>query len=101
MTPIIFYQLVMALIGSFQQFVIPLLLTTSAGSGSTGLPVVPPRSVYLYMNHVYRQIFGLQKFGYGTALLWLLFVVVMVLTLVVFKTERYWVYSEAAIEREV
>jgi len=101
MTPIIFYQLVMALIGSFQQFVIPLLLTTSVGSGSTGLPVVPPRSVYLYMNHVYRQIFGLQKFGYGTALLWLLFVVVMVLTLVVFKTERYWVYSEAAIERGV
>ena len=47
MTPIIFFQLVMALIGSFQQFVIPLLLTTTAGSGSTGLPPVPPRSVYL------------------------------------------------------
>jgi multiple sugar transport system permease protein len=100
MTPIIFFQLVMALIGSFQQFVIPLLLTTTAGSGSTGLPPVPPRSVYLYMNHVYRQIFGLQRFGKGTALLWLLSIVVMVLTLVVFKTERYWVYSETATGEE-
>jgi multiple sugar transport system permease protein len=100
MTPLIFFQLIMALIGSFQQFVIPLLLTTTAGSGSTGLPPVPPRPVYLYMNHVYRQIFRVQRFGYGTALLWLLCVAIIALTALVFRTERYWVYSEMATEQE-
>ena len=91
MTPVIFFQLINGLIGSFQQLVIPLLLT---GGGSSGQPPVPPRSVYLYMIHVNRQIFNLQRFGYGTALLWLLFIVIMALTLLVFRTARYWVYSE-------
>ena len=98
MTPVIFMQLVLALIGSFQQFVVPLLLTTTTGSGSTGLPPAPPRPVYLYMNHVYRQIFGLQRFGKGAALLWLLCLLLIALTVVVFKTERYWVHSEMPFE---
>jgi len=90
MTPVIFFVLIQALIGAFQQLTIPLLI---AGWAS-GLPPVPPRSVYLYMIHVWRQIFGLQRFGYGIALLWLLFIFVASLTLLVFRTERYWVHSE-------
>jgi multiple sugar transport system permease protein len=91
LTPVIFFQLINGLIGSFQQLVLPQLLTT--GSISGGRPV-PPRSVYLYMIHVDRQIFGLQRFGYASALLWMLFVVIASLTYLVFKTEKYWVYSE-------
>jgi len=94
MTPVIFFVLVNGLIGSFQQFVIPQLLT--AGGGSTGLPPVPPRSVYLYMVHTYRQILSMQRFGYGTALLWLLFLMVAALTVVVFRTSHFWVYTEAS-----
>lgn len=92
LTPVIFFLVVNGLIGSFQQLVLPQLLTT--GSISGGRPV-PPRSVYLYMIHVDRQIFGLQRFGYGMALLWMIFVVIALLTFLVFRTERYWVHSEA------
>jgi ABC-type sugar transport system permease subunit len=46
------------------------------------------------MIHVDRQIFGLQRFGYGAALLWMIFVVIALLTFLVFKTEKYWVHSE-------
>lgn len=89
MSPIIFFQLVLALIASFQQLVIPLLLSSIGGQVS-----VPPRSSYLYMVHVYQQIFVNQRFGYGTALLWLLFVVILALTLIIFRTSHYWVHYE-------
>ena len=88
MTPVIFYQVVMGLISAFQQLTIPWLATTNASVA------VPPRSVYLYMINVYQQIFGVGRFGYGMALLWLLIIVILLLTLLVFRTQRYWVYSE-------
>jgi len=88
MTPVLFYQLVLGLIGAFQQFVIPLLVTTTAQQG------IPVRGAYLYMIHVYQQIFATGRFGYGMALLWLLIIVIVLLTGVVFATQRYWVYTE-------
>lgn len=97
MTPVIFFQLVSGLIGAFQTLVLPQLLTTGSISGQRP---VPPRSVYLYMIHVDRQIFGLQRFGYGAALLWMIFVVIALLTLLVFKTEKYWVHSEISARGE-
>ncbi len=69
-------------------FVIPWLATTSEAVA------VPPRGVYLYMVNIYRQIFGVGRFGYGMAMLWLLIIVIVALTLLVFGTQRYWVYSE-------
>lgn len=89
MTPVIFFQLVLALISAGQQFALPLLIAPSGSSN---------RSVYLYMVHTYQQIFVFQRFGYGTALLWLFFILVLVLTLVVFRTSRYWVYYENEVE---
>jgi len=96
-TPVIFFVLVNGLIGAFQTFVIPLLLFAGAAGG---LPPVPPRSVYLYMIHVYHQIFDLSRFGYGLALVWILFAIIAVLTLVIFRTERYWVHSEMEAKEE-
>jgi len=80
---------IIGLISAFQQLTIPWLATTNASVG------VPPRSVYLYMINVYQQIFGVGRFGYGMALLWLLILIILGLTLAVFRTQRYWVYSEA------
>jgi len=90
MTPVIFLQLIMGLIGVFQQINLPLVLTQVGLS--TG--AVPPRQIYLFMIHVYRKIFVSSSWGYGVALLWLLFIGVLLLVLVVFWTEKYWVYSE-------
>jgi multiple sugar transport system permease protein len=89
MTPIIFFQLIMGLVGSFQQLTYPLLLATAV-SGTTG---VPPRSIYLYMIHTYQQIFANQRYGYGTALLWILTIGVTALTLLVFWSQKFWVYG--------
>jgi multiple sugar transport system permease protein len=88
LTPVIFFQLIMGLISAFQMFSIPWLATTS---GSVG---VPPQSIFLYMINVYQQIFVIGRFGYGLAILWILIAVILILTYVVFRTQRLWVYSE-------
>ena len=90
MTPIIFFQLIMGLIGSFQQLTYPLLLAQAA---SNQLSTIPPRSINLYMIHTYQQIFANQRYGYGTALLWLLTIGVTALTLLVFWSQKFWVYG--------
>jgi multiple sugar transport system permease protein len=97
MTPVLFFQLVLALITSLQTFVVPTLLAAATSSG-VGLASLPPRGVYLFMIHVFQQIFVFNRFGYGIALLWLLFILIIVLTFVVFRTQRYWVYYETELE---
>lgn len=91
MTPVIFFQLILALISAGQQFVLPMLISNTASGAAN-------RSVYLYMVHTYQQIFVFQRFGYGSALLWLFFVLVLILTLILFRTSRFWVYYEAEVE---
>lgn len=91
LTPVIFFQLVLALINSFQQLAAPLLLGGTSQSGIS-------RSIYLYMVHTYQQIFVFQRFGLGTALLWILFVLTLVLTLILFRTSRFWVHYENDVE---
>ena len=91
MTPVIFFQLVLGLIGAFQQLNLPLLITTVGITASR----VPPRPIYLYMIHTYRQIFTNQRFGYGTSLLWMLFIGILLLTGLVFWSQKYWVFTDA------
>jgi multiple sugar transport system permease protein len=88
LTPVVFFQLILSVIGSLQVLVAPMLLT------GTQLGALPPRDNYFYVVHVYQQVFANQRFGYGTALLWLLFLVIVLLSLLVFRSSRYWVYYE-------
>jgi len=90
LTPVIFFNLVIGIIAALQILVQPMLLAPGILGMSPG--TVPPRDNYLYPVHAYLEIFVKQLFGYGSALLWLLFAVVLVLTLVLFKTSRRWVY---------
>jgi len=95
-TPVIFYQLVMSVLNIGQILVQPLLLAGSiggAGQGS-GLGAIPPRDNYFFMVHVFNRVFTYFRFGYGFALLWLLFAFALILTLIVFGTARYWVFYE-------
>ena len=91
MTPVIFFQLILGLIGAFQQLNLPLVLTRVGITTAA----VPPRPIYLYMIHTYQQIFVSGRFGYGTALLWMLFLGVLTLTGIVFWTQKFWVYYDA------
>jgi multiple sugar transport system permease protein len=92
MTPIIFFNIVTAMIGSLQLYLQPVLLTGSnPGNGFLSRPIQP---IYLYGVHAFQQIFAFQRFAYGMALLWVLFVVILALSVVMFTTSKYWVYYE-------
>ncbi len=93
MSPIILFQVILGLISTFQAFAVPILIYMTSGGGGMGVTVT--RSVRLYMIHTYQEIFVNQRFGYGAALLWLLFIFILIVTAGVFKTSRYWVYEEA------
>ena len=91
MTPIIFFQLVQSIVFAMQMFALPLLLSSSGGAG---LSTAPQKDVFLFMIYAFQQIFQRQRFGYGVALIWILFAIIIVITIVLFWSRRYWVWTE-------
>lgn len=95
LTPIVFFQVITGVIYSVQRQIEPLLLTVGVSfGGAAGQIANVPRSNYLYMVNVYAQFFANQRYGYGSALLWLLFAIILAVTLVVFRSGSLWVYYE-------
>lgn len=81
-TPVIFYNLVTQLCQAFQEFNGPFIVTDGGPLGSTTL-------VSLL---VYQNAFMTYEMGFASAISWLLFLIVMVLTIVAFISQKYWVY---------
>jgi len=96
-SPILFFQLVTGVIVALQVFVQPLLLTNSAGISSVG---GVPDSTTLYMVQVYQEFFLSNRFGYGSAMLWVFFLIILGLTMVLMRSSRSWVHSEVDAEAE-
>ena len=94
LTPVLFFQVVTGIIASLQVLVQPLLLSSSGVSGDANILATLPRSNYLYMVNVYAQFFSNQRFGYGAALLWVLFFFILLMTLLVFRSSALWVFYE-------
>ncbi len=89
---IIFFQLIIAVIQAFQVFTSAFILFGSnAASSSAG----PGNAALFYMLYMYRNAFGYFRNGYASAMAWILFLTVALLTLVLFKTQNRWVYYEA------
>lgn len=88
----LYMSVVTSIIGTFQLFGQPVLL---AGVGSEGLTAVPIRPIYTYLVHVYQQVFVNMRFGYGMALVWVIFAVIMAVTFILEKSKKHWVYTEA------
>lgn len=86
-SPVIFYNLVLGLIGLMQYFLVPLILTDG-----TGRPEGMTRFIMVYF---YKQSFGFFNMGYGATLAWLLFLAALALTVLLFGTARYWVHYAA------
>jgi multiple sugar transport system permease protein len=91
LTPVILFNLVMALIASFQVFTSALVI-----GGTTGKP---QESLLMYMVHLYRNAFRYFNMGYASALAVVLFVVIMVITLLIFRSTRSWVFYEGEARR--
>ena len=85
LTPVIFFNLTMGIIGSFQIFTTAFIAT---GGG-------PNNATLFYVLYIYRQGFEFAKMGYACALAWVLFVIVLLVTLFQFKMAGRWVYYEA------
>lgn len=86
LTPVIFFNLVMGVIGAFQQFTLPYTLTQGDGS--------PADSLTFYVMYIYDNGFKYFKMGYASAMAWILFVIIMALTAVIFFTSKRWVHYQ-------
>lgn len=84
LSPVIFFNLIMGLIGSFQYFTQVYIMT---GGG-------PQDSTLFYALYLFNRAFMDLKMGYASAMAWILFVITLVCTLIVFKTSAKWVYYE-------
>ena len=84
LSPALFFNLVLSLIDGFRVFTLA-YVATEGGPGNASL---------FYVIHLFQQAFNFLSLGYGSALAWLLFVVVLLLTLVQLVVSRRWVYYE-------
>ena len=83
-SPVIFYNLILSVIGLLRYFEVPFILKQGTGQ--------PGQATMFYNIHFYKETFVFLNMGYGSTLAWLLFAITMVLTVLIFATARYWVY---------
>jgi oligogalacturonide transport system permease protein len=81
-TPTIFFNIIMQTISAFQQFQAPYNIT---GGG-------PLKSTYLYGLMLYENAFTNLRMGYACAQSWILFIIVLIFTALVFKSSPYWTF---------
>lgn len=84
-TPTIFFNLVLGMITALQTFATNFVIS----GGDTGAPLGALDFANIF---IYRQAFGNFEMGYASAAAWVMFAVILVLTLLVFRTSRRWVF---------
>jgi multiple sugar transport system permease protein len=84
LSPLIFYNVIMGLISSFQFFVQPMVMTKGGPNDLT----------LFYVLNLYRQAFEFHNMGYASAMAWVLFLILLGLTLLIFRGTRNLVYYE-------
>ncbi|PJN94404.1 sugar ABC transporter permease [Amaricoccus sp. HAR-UPW-R2A-40] len=82
LTPVIFFNLIMQMVQAFQEFNGPYVITNGG----------PLKSTYLLPLYIYEMAFKKFDMGYASAIAWVLFAIIMVLTVVAFWSSRRWVY---------
>jgi multiple sugar transport system permease protein len=88
MSPIIFYNLVVGIIGTFQLFTQIWVLTKGG----------PDNSTEVFNIYLYKTAFEYQSMGYASAQAWVLFVLILGLTALVFRSSSQWVYYENEVQ---
>jgi multiple sugar transport system permease protein len=84
LTPTLLFNLVMGIIGSFQTFTQSFIMT---GGG-------PKDATLFFVLYLYQKAFQQFKMGYASAMAWILFVIIMALTLTLLRSSKRWVYYE-------
>ncbi|GAA1115304.1 sugar ABC transporter permease [Kribbella jejuensis] len=96
-SPVIFFQVVTGVIATFQIVVQPLLLAETNSIAGVGQV---PQSTHLYMVQVYQEFFTSNRFGYGSAMLWVFFLVILAFTVLIQRSSRLWVHYEVDTDAE-
>jgi len=81
MTPILYYNLIMGIVAAFRKFTDAYII---GGAGNEGR---------FYMVYLYENAFSYYRMGYATALAWVLFIIILSLTLLINKTSKKWMYG--------
>jgi multiple sugar transport system permease protein len=82
-SPVIYFNVVMGIIGGFQAFTQALIMTSSTGS--------PEQSTLFYVLQLYNVGFMDMRMGYASAMAWVLFVIILVLTFAATQLSKRWV----------
>lgn len=94
-SPVIFFNLILGVIGTFQYFTQAFVMSGAsgpdAGSGRTGGPA---NSTLFFALYLYQNAFQFFRMGYACAMAWVLFVLTLLAAWLVFKTSAKWVYYE-------
>jgi len=83
-SPTIFFNVVMAIIGSFQYFTQAYVMTAGG----------PLKSTLFYNLYLYIKAYKDYEMGYASAMAWIMFAIIMALTLIIIKTSSFWVYYQ-------
>lgn len=83
-SPVIFYNLILSIVGLFQYFLVPLVVNQGTGR--------PGGATNFYNLYLYKTFFLYQNMSYGSTLAWVLFMVILFVTVILFATAKKWVY---------
>lgn len=87
-SPVLFFNLVIGIIDALKAFDLAFVTSTSAGAGAGG----PARATLLYTLNLYQKSFNYFHMGLGSAMAWLLFLTILLLTAINFALEKRWVH---------
>lgn len=85
LSPVIYFNVIMGLIGAFQVFAQPLIMTGGSGVGA------PQRSTLFYVLQLYSVGFMDMRMGYASAMAWVLFLIILVLTFLATRISKRFV----------
>src|SRR5207245_11316377 len=84
LSPVIFFSVIVGIIGSFQVFNASFIMTQGG----------PANATLFYVLYLYRKAWESLEMGYASALAWVLFLVILAFTLAQFRLANRWVYYE-------
>lgn len=85
LSPIILFNLIIGIISSFQIFTQVYVMTMGG----------PNNATLFYLFYLYKNAFSFGKMGYASALAWVMLIIILVISIIIFKTSTRWVYYES------
>ncbi|MGP3971788.1 carbohydrate ABC transporter permease [Streptomyces sp. 6N223] len=91
-SPVIFFNVITGLIGAMQTFTQGYVVTQAGGG--------PSNSLLFFVLYLYQNAFEYFRMGYASALAWILLLMILLLTALIFRGSAFWVYYESARPKE-